>query len=180
MAVGDAVTPERAIVYIGAASLTPSLLGSSATAVTAEITNFSESGGEEDFESVPVFGGGNIDKTKPRTQIEVSFDVIIRYASTAATELKWDAYKWGAVSGSTVSSSTDAGNNCIFVQFTDGTYYYTRGYNNAKGYTFEPTAAADDFLSGTITFKLSPTTAAGNPNLRIANIQASTFTAWGA
>ena len=58
---GNAIFPEEAAIYITATSVNPSALASS-DAVTAEVTNYSESGGEEDIESVPVFGGGNIDK----------------------------------------------------------------------------------------------------------------------
>lgn len=163
MASGDAILPEQATIYITSTSIAPSALASS-DSVTAEVTNYSESGGEEDVESVMVYGGGNIDKVKPRTQMEVSFDIVLRYNSTAATMLKWDSYKWGGTS--TISSDGDAPSKRIYVQFTDGTLYYTRAYDNAKGYTFEPGAAADDMLKGTITFKLSPTDADGNPNFK--------------
>lgn len=175
MTSGDAISPEQATIYITSTSVAASALASS-DAVEAEVTNFSESGGEEDIESIPVFGGGNIDKTKPRTQIEVSFDVILRYNSTAATALKWDDYKWGNLTGSTVTSAGDSASKRIYVQFSDGTLYYTRAYNNAKAVTFEPESAADDFLKGTITFKLSPTTASGVANLKVQSTAASTVT----
>lgn len=178
MAANDGLIPEQATIYITATTVASSALASS-DAVQAEITNFSESGGEEDVESVPVFGGGNIDKIKPRSQIEVSFDVIMRYQTTAATQLKWDSMKWGSLTGlgagSTVLSSGSAASKRIYIQWTDGTYFYTRAYDNAKSVTFEPESAADDFLKGTITFKLSPTTAAGVANMKVANIAASTI-----
>jgi hypothetical protein len=169
---GNAIFPEQATILIAAADA----MSSSGLSVESEVTNFSESGGEEDSESVPVFGGGNIDLIKPRTQIEVSFDIILRYDVAASTVLKWDSYKWGAISGSTVASSSSAESKAIYIQFTDGSTFYTRGYNNAKGITFEPEAAADDMLRGTITFKLSPTNADGDANLKITNTAASTIT----
>jgi len=172
MASGDALLPEHATVYIGAADAATS----ACEAFTAEITNFSESGGEEDTESVPVFGGGNIDKTKPRTQVEVSFDVILRYNAEASSVLKWDILKYGAVASGIVTSAGSATSKVIYIEFTDGTLYYTRAYNNAKGITFEPETAADDMMKGTMTKKLSPTEADGSANQQIGNIAASTIT----
>jgi acetylglutamate kinase len=173
MAANSAMFPEEATIIIAASGA----VSSTGIAVTAEVTNFTESGGEEDIESVPVFGGGNIDRMKPRTQIEVSFDVVLRY-NTASTMLKWDEYVMGAIASSTVSSSTSAATKAIYIQFTDGTYYYTRAYNNAKGITFEPDVAADDMATGTITFKLSPTTAAGGANKIVKAAAASTIASW--
>lgn len=172
MASGDAILPEHATVWIGAADAATS----SCLNATAEITNFSESGGEEDVESVPVFGGGNIDKTKPRTQIEVSFDVILRYNTAASTALKWDDYKYGNFLTNTVTSAGSAAAKVIYLQFTDGTLFYTRAYNHAKGVTFEPETAADDMMKGTMTFKLSPTEADGTANMKAASVAASSIT----
>lgn len=155
--------PEQATIYIVATGVAPS----SSDAVEAEVTNFSQSGGEEDFESRMVFGGGNIDLTKPRSQIEVSFDIILRYG-TGAT--KWDEYIWG----STLTSAGDAAQQDIYVEFNDGgTEYYTRAYRRAKGISFDPDVAADDLVSGTITFKLSPTDATGDENFRVATSTAA-------
>lgn len=167
--------PEEAIVYITSSTVAPSSLASS-DAVTAEVTNFKESGGEEDIESTPVFGGGNIDKSKPRSQLEVSFDVVLRYDTTDSVELKWDAMKYGAITTSTVTSAGNAAVKRIYIQWSDGTNYYTRAYNNARAVTFEPESSADDFLKGTITFKTSPTTAEGSANLQVSKLAASALT----
>lgn len=174
MAVGDGIIPEHATIYITDTTVLPSALASS-DAVEAEVTNFSESGGEEDIESVPVFGGGNIDKIKPRSQVEVAFDVILRYQSTDTAQLKWDSYKWGSIASSTVNSEGSAAAKRVYIEWTDGTNYYTRAYDNAKAVTFEPESAADDFLKGTITFKLSPTDASGGKNLIVSALAASTI-----
>lgn len=173
---GNAMMPEEAIVYITSSTIAPSSLVPSTHGVTAEVTNFSESGGEEDVESTPVFGGGNIDKTKPRSQIEVSFDIVMRYDSDSAKVLKWDAMKYGTITSDEVTSAGSPEVKRIYVQWSDGTNYYTRAYNNAKAVTFEPESAADDFLKGTITFKLSPTTAEGAANLKIAEKAATAMT----
>jgi len=175
MANNDAILPEEATIYITSTSVAPGDLATS-DAVQAEVTNFSESGGEEDIESKQVFGGGNIDLSKPRTQIEVSFDVIMRYKTEDADQLKWDEYKWGAIASSTVSSAGNPSAKRIYIQFTDGTLYYTRAYDNAKGVTFEPESSADDLLKGTMTFKLSPTDADGNANFKAGSIAATSLT----
>jgi hypothetical protein len=172
---GNAIFPEEATVYITPIAITASSLAST-DAVTAEVTNFSQSGGEEDVESVPVFGGGNIDKTKPRTMIEVSFDVVLRYDAAQATMLRWDALKFGTLvsSTSTIKSNTSSEYQRIYVQWTNGTQYYTRAYNNVKAVTFEPESSADEYLKGTITFKCSPTTADNIANHQIKSLAAST------
>ncbi len=168
-----AIQPEEATIYINDADTEPSAFSTGATIITGSVTNFKESGGEEDVESNPVFGGGNIDKVKPRTQIEVSFDVILQYGSnsTVFDELKW---------GSGLTSAGDSPSKAIAIEFTDGTNYYTRVYNNAKAVTFEPEASSDDFLKGTITFKLSPTTSSGTENLKVAATALSSMSDWGA
>lgn len=172
---GNAIFPEQAAIYITSTSVAASALATS-DAVTAEVTNFSQSGGEEDVEAIPVFGGGNIDKVKPRTQIEVSFDVVLRYNTDQATMLKWDELKFGTLvsSTSTIKSNTSAEYKRIYVQWTDGTSYYTRAYNNVRAVTFEPESSADEYLKGTITFKCSPTTADDVANHQIKSLAAST------
>lgn len=172
MASGDAILPEHATIYIAPAGTAAASAATSTYAVQAEVTNFSQSGGEEDVESRQVFGGGNIDLTKPREQMEVSFDVIIRYNTVGSTATKWDSYIWG----STLKSSGDSTRKDIYIQFTDGTLFYTRAYHNAKAISFDPDVAADDLVSGTITFKLSPTDANGNENHQVSATAASTLT----
>ena len=168
MASGDAMLPEEATIYIVASSTAASTLASS-DAVQAEVTNFSQSGGEEDVESRKVFGGGNIDLQKPREQIEVSFDVILRYGDDST---KWDSYIWG----SGLTSAGDSPQKAIYIQFTDGTLYYSKGFRNAKGISFEPDVAADDLVSGTVNFKLSPTDADGNANHQITTSAVTSMT----
>jgi len=169
MAAGDAIFPEEATILIGVADAA----STSCVDVTAEVTSFSDTGGEEDVESV--FGGGNIDKTKPRTQIEVSFDVILRYGDSSSV-LKWDEYAMGAIATSTVDSAGDAESKVIYIEFTDGTNYYTRAYNNVKGIMFEPDMSADDMGTGSMSFKCSPTDANGNANKIVGAVAADTLT----
>lgn len=164
---GDALFPKEATIYIVAADTDGSSLSSS-DAVTGEISNFKQSGGVREVESIPVHGGGNIDKENPVSQIEVSFDVIPQYGSDVT---RWDEYLYG----STLQSSGEGDDKAIYIEWSDGTNYYTRAYNNVKAVSFEPESSADEYFKGSMTFKLSPTTSNGTANLKIAAAAASTI-----
>jgi len=165
------IFPDEATIWIGEFDVEPSTIATSTTAVTGEISNFSESGGEKDTESIPVFGGGNVDKETPRSQMEISFDVEMQYG---ADSTRWDVFKYG----SGLTSATEGTKKTIFIQWTDGTNYYSRAYNNANGVTWNPTSSADGNLKGSMTFKLSPTTSANAANLQISTVAASTLPDW--
>ena len=68
-----AIARSDVTIYIVAADTDPSALASS-DAVSGEITNWEQTGGNQDVESRPAFGG-YIDVEKAREQIEVSFEV---------------------------------------------------------------------------------------------------------
>ncbi len=167
----DGIFPDECTISIVEADIDGSTLASS-DAVTGEVTNFSESGGEKDTESIAVFGGGNIDKENPRSQVEVSFDIALQYSPSTGVSTKWDAFKFGTG----LTSATEGTSKAIFLQWTDDTNYYSRAYNNAKGVTWNPTSSADGNLTGTMTFKLSPTTSAGSANVLIGAVATSTST----
>jgi len=166
----DGIFPDEATIWIDIKDVDGSALATS-DLVTGEISNFSESGGEKDTESIPVFGGGNIDKESPRSQFEVSFDVQMQYSPSTGASTKWDAYKFGTG----LTSATEGTAKVVFVQWLSGSDYYTRAYNNAKGVSFSPTSSADGNLTGTVTFKLSPTTSANIANVQVAAAAASTL-----
>jgi hypothetical protein len=166
----EGIFPDEATIYIVNADVDGSSLASS-DEVTGEVSNFSESGGEKDIETIPVFGGGNLDKESSRSQIEVSFDVELQYSPPNGNVSKWDEFKYG----SGLTSATEGVSKAIYVQWSDGTNYYTRAYNNAKAVTWNPESGADGNLRGTITFKLSPTTSAAAANLQVVETAASTI-----
>lgn len=168
---GNGIFPDEASIYIVAAGINGSALKSS-NSVTGEVSNFSESGGEKDVETIYVFGGGSIDKENPRSQVEISFDVEMQYIPPYGANTKWDEYKFGTG----LTSATDGTAKAIFIQWTDGTTFYTRAYNNAKGVSWSPSSSADGNLKGTLTFKLSPTTASAAANLKVAAVAATTST----
>ncbi len=168
---GDGIFPDEARIWIGAADIHPSTIATSTTNVTGEISNYSESGGEKNVTSIPVFGGGNLDKEEQRTQYEVSFDIEMQYG---ANSTRWDEYKHGT----TLKGDAEGTAKSIFIEWTDGTYFYSKAYNNAKGVTWNPTSAADGNLKGTFTFKLSPTTTAAVANLQTSTVAASNLPDW--
>lgn len=164
--------PSEAVVTIGAADA----VSSAGTAFTSYITNFTQSGGTRDIESIPVFGGGNVDKENPREQVEVQFECIIQ----GATPLLFDQLIAGSsLDGTTaVSYADDPVKRTIYVEVVDAETpaTMTRAYNNAEAVTWEPEMSADEYMKGTITFKLSPTDAAGSTNVKIVKAAASTVT----
>jgi hypothetical protein len=155
----------EASVIVGAASAFSSAAANNT--ITGTITNFKQSGGDQNTQAIPVFGGGNIDREEARNQIEVSFDVIPTYGLNGTV---FD----GFVMGSSLWSSSEGSDKVIYVQFTDGSNFHTRAYNNARAVSFSPSSDAGDFLKGTITFKLSPTNSSGQPNLKVFQAAAST------
>jgi len=167
---GEGLFPDEASIYIVSADTDGSELTND-DLVTGEVSNYSETGGDKETSSIPVFGGGNVDKEDPRGQIEVSFDIEMQYTTPYGVATKWDAFKYG----SGLTSATSGAKQAIFIQWTDGTNFYTRAYNNASAVSWNPTSAADGNLKGTISFKLSPTTANASANLKIASTAASTI-----
>lgn len=162
--------PADATVTIGAADA----VSSAGTTFTTLITDFSQSGGAREVESIPTFGGANIDKENPREQIEISFECIIQ----GSTPLLFDQLIAGSATDGTtaVSYANDPVKKTIYVQVqdTDTSTYMTRAYNNAEAVTFEPEMTADEYMKGTVTFKLSPTDSSAATNVQIVAAQAST------
>lgn len=165
-----ALFPSEVTVKIGAAGAA----SSSCTAFTTRLTSFSETGGDKDVESIPVFGNANIVKENPRNQIEVAFDCILQYTDV----LLFDQLVSSSVlDGSTlVESKNDSTPKVIYVEWVDGSVYHTRAYNNATAVMFEPEMSADEYLKGTVTFKLAPTTESALSNKKVAKAAASTIT----
>ena len=121
----------------------------------ASVTNIDVSGGAKDVESIATFGGF-LDKEKPREQLEITLDVIIRLDPTDATvATQWDTLNDGGVIKRMVA--IQGGNS------TDG--YYWNAWNNVRSVNFDKEFAAEDEWKGTINFKLSYTNEDGNANV---------------
>jgi hypothetical protein len=163
MATGDSLSGDLATIWIDDADAVGSDLAT-ATQYQAEVTNFNTEGGETDYEAIAVFGGGNIDKKKPTSQLEISMDVILRFGTGVD---KWDVLK----------ASTAP--KMIAIQTSDGTNFYWKAYNNARVVNFNQEFEAENEWRGTMTFKLSPTTADAKTNIKYGKTAISSgLTTW--
>ena len=149
MAEGDVLSGDKVKIYIGPAG---SYAGNLGTEYQAEITSFKSSGGSTDYDSTAVFGGF-IDVKKPTEQIELSYDLILRFGNPK---------KWHDL-------LQDSTKKTITIEATDGTNYYWESYNNCRSVSFDRDFSADDAWKGTITFKLSPTDANGITNIQVGD-----------
>lgn len=170
MATGDGLQASEVTVKIGAAGTAYS----GCTEFTKSLTNFSQSGGGRDIESVALFGGAFLNKEKPREQIEVSFDAVFKYG----TDVDIDALVMGSsLTASVLESSMEPNSQIVWLYWTDGTNMYTRAYNDVVGVNLlDVEQSADDFLKGTVNFKLSATDSSGNSNMKVAMAHPSTIT----
>jgi hypothetical protein len=149
MATGDSLSGDQVTIYIEAIDTVGAGLSNE---FQAEVTSFDVSGGEEEVESIAVFGGGFIDRNKPRAQLEISMDVILRYGTNVD---QWDALL------------SAGAKKMIAIQASDSTNYYWNAWNNCKVVNFDKEFAAEDEWRGTMTFKLSATTADAKPNVAV-------------
>lgn len=141
--------------------------------IKGEIKSYSKSGGERDVESDPHFGG-YVDKEKPVSQVEVSFEV------TPSLE---DADRWDALAHSVDSSGvyTLAGevpDKAVFIEATDGTNYKSWAFNNCNVTVLDLEHNADDNLTNTMNMKFSPVNNNGVSNYQSQATSLAALTAW--
>jgi hypothetical protein len=158
-------------IYIVAADTAPSAL-TDADIIKGEITNYSKSGGEDDVETVNAFGG-DIDKEKPQSQMEIEFEV------TPAIEDadRWDAYIYGKTNGVFVANKS-VGDRAIYIHAKSGGTHYSWAFNNCNSVSWDWDHSADDNLSGNFTFKLSPQNRAGISNYMSASSAVTSLPNW--
>lgn len=149
-------------------------LAANATEIQSFITNFNETGGESDVESVSVFGGGNIDKTKPQSQKELTFDVILRHSAGIDNFKKIETGAVIAADG----AGPDFVVGEIAIQQSDGTNYYWQAYNNVNAIVFDTEFEAEDEWRGTIKFKLSPTDPNAASNIKFGATNITSGLSW--
>lgn len=168
-----AIDREFVTIYIAPVGTAGSNLASS-DIVNGEITSHNLTGGNQDEESVPAFGG-YITKRKPREQFELTMEVVPKLSATPAETDRWDVFKYGATGASTGEGSGYS----IYVVAKDGTNYKTSAFNNCKMTSWEPTHNADDNYTGSATWKFSPETDAGAANLKTSSlIHTNGFFSW--
>lgn len=156
------VFPSETSIFIVEATTNGSAL-TAGNKIVGEITNFSLSGGDQDVESIPVIGGF-VDKDSPRSQGEISFDIIVQN-TVASTIDRWNNY--AMLNGLSTNEPVD---KAIFIYSTNGTTSMGLGINNCNVTSMERTMDADDMLRYSVTFKFSPTTALGASNLKASSL----------
>jgi hypothetical protein len=140
--------------------------------IAGEIVNYGKTGGGSDTESVPAFGGF-IDKEKPEEQFEISMEVVPNLETTAKA-IRWESFKYaedGTAAGVYTSASGSGTSTVpakkVIVIEAEGTESQTYAFNNCDVTQFELDHSADDNRTGNITFKFSPQTTDGSPNLQV-------------
>lgn len=154
----DAWFPEDAVIKMENKST------GSVTTFTTEVTNFSDGGGNKDTESVAHFGGAFLVIKKPQEDFEVEFEVDVidgTWMEVISGDVVADSGFQMVRSGGT---QDDYKVKIEWKATGTNTEAYKIVYYNAVGVSFEKDNAADDRLTGTITFNVAPTDANGSPN----------------
>lgn len=171
-----AISRNKVKIYIANAGVNPADVDETSY-IAGEIKSWSQSGGERDTESDPVFGG-YVNKEKPVTQFEISMEVIpsldeaTRWSSMAYAE---DSSGNGVYTSKNVSLADKA----IFVTAIEDTSLSGAwGFNNCNVTNLDIEHNADDNMTGNISFKFSPTTNVGQPNFQTSKGDLSDLLAW--
>jgi len=162
-------------IYIVDTSVAPSDLASS-DVYTGSITNYSQSGGDQEFETTNAFGG-DIQRTMPRSEFEVSMEVTPSYTNEIDEYASLFMGEDGSNSG-VYTSALQAPLKQVFIEADDGSNQVTHAFNNARVVSFEPEHAADDTKTLNITFNVPPTTESGVPNYQAVADSATNVTDW--
>lgn len=170
-----AISRSQVRIAILAADVNPSAVAATDW-ITGEIKEYSQSGGEKDVESDPHFGGF-VDKEKPVSQVEISFEI------TPSLE---DADRWEALARSEDGSNAgvytlagDVADKAVFIEAgnaTDG--YASVAFNNANVTTLDMSHSADDNRTNTLNLKLSPTNSSGVSNYMSSAVVMTSLPAW--
>lgn len=130
--------------------------------ITTEVTNFSDGGGDKTTDSVPHFGGAYLLVKKPQADYEVEFQ-------TSASDSRWFEMLSGTLTEATgsfrlVSSGGTQNPFKIKIEWLspDNNEAFKILYYNAYAVTVKKDNAADDRLTSTISFKVTPTDANGS------------------
>lgn len=169
-----AISRKKVTIYIVDADTAASTLADS-DSYKGEIKSYAKSGGEKDVESDPVFGGF-VDKEKPRSQVELAFEVIPSLEDAP----RWDALAYVEDSGNTgvYTMAGEPSKRAVFIQATDGTSSQSWGFNNAGVTVYDFEHNADDNQTSNMTLKFSPTDDSGVSNFMTAATTVTSLPAW--
>ena len=146
--------------------------------ISGEIKSYSKSGGEKDVESVPHFGG-DVDKEKPRSQFELSFDVTPSMGDAA----KWEEIAYGSAtigSNSAYLSNVDPSEKAVFIEASNAADKMTWAFDNCGVTVLDMEHDAEDNMTKTLNLKFSSENTSGRANFVAMKLAASVFPNWAA
>lgn len=147
--------------------------------IKGEIKNYTKSGGEQDVESDPHFGG-DVDKEKPRSQFEINFEV----TPSLEDANRWEemAYASVTVGAQTVYvSNVSPTDKVVFIQaLKTGTGVISYGFNNCNVTTLDMAHNADDNMTKTLNLKFGSEDSDGTSNYMSVETDITSLPDWSA
>lgn len=135
--------------------------------LAADILSWNRSGGAEEIEGIKCFGQKTITVEKPQEDFEVSLEVI--HTDTTFTQMVFGGtLSSGAIVSGTEYKTTGSKKRWrIIITYQDdtATEKYRVIYKDCFAVSWEPEHTADDYLKGTIRFKVPPTDKSGVANI---------------
>lgn len=173
-----AISRSKVSIYVTEAGVAPSAVAST-DMISGQIKSYSKSGGENDVESDAVFGGF-VDKEKPISQVEFTFEIVPKVNEDQDI---WDAMTYGLDSAGVYtmasgSSTTDRTSKAVFITATDGTNSKSWAFNNCDVTMLDFDHNADDNMTANMTMKLSPTNDNGVSNFMTKGTTLAGLPAW--
>ncbi len=190
-----AISRSKTKIWIVSADTDPSALSESAAVdidntalgfLSGDIKSYSKSGGENDVESDPVFGGF-VDKEKPPSQVEISLEIVPLLEVDKSN--RWDSMVYSKdVSASAVgdiytmatSTSTVPSDRMVVIEAIEGTTANVKTliYNNCSVTVLDLEHNADDNRTYNMTLKLAPQDSNGVSNFMTAALKATAMPAF--
>ena len=173
-----AISRKKVSIYIADADTNASSLASS-DLITGEIKSYSKSGGDEDVESDPVFGGF-VDKEKPISQVEVEFEIVPSLESAD----RWSAMAYSSDVATGVytmasATSTQKTDKAVFISAVDAVAgNKSWGFNNCNVTVLDLEHNADDNQTANMTLKFSPTNSSGVSNFMTLGTALASMPDW--
>lgn len=138
-----------------------------------QIMSINQSGGTQETDTVQTFGNTQITFQKPQEEYEVSMDVV--FYDTSFDGMIFGNFQAGA--GTELKSSDSAKRMRISVWWAENAFQgaakvppntgevYRWVFKHCRAVSWEPEISSDEYLKGTITFKVSATDSSGNANV---------------
>lgn len=143
--------------------------------LTVTILSINEGGFERETEGIVTFGDGRIVQKKPQKDGTIEVEFVM--TNTMADKVFWGSTAAGTAPATVYSGGDQNKHRITFVRTADAALptatsaattgeTYRRAYVEAYAVLLEPTHEADSFLKGKLTFTVSPTDNAADPNVR--------------